>query len=73
MLGLRLWHSAPAIQQELYRERVITNCTAGDVLRIVPPFVITGEQVEEALRRLRTVIARFPQHQTVPADGGQQP
>src|SRR5262249_55600550 len=34
MFGLRLHHSATEFQQALYREGVITNCTAGDVIRI---------------------------------------
>ncbi len=35
---------------------MITNCTAGDVIRIVPPFVITAEQVDSALTQLREVL-----------------
>lgn len=60
MLGLRLHHSAEPVQKALYREGVIVNCTAGDVLRIVPPFVITAGQVQEALHRLRAVLTSFP-------------
>jgi acetylornithine/succinyldiaminopimelate/putrescine aminotransferase len=81
MLGLRLWHSAKEFQQALYQERVITNCTAGDVIRIVPPFVITAAQVQEGLRRMRAVLQRFPQRQegkglptqAVPARGSESP
>ena len=60
MLGLRLHHSADAVQKALYQAGVIVNCTAGDVLRIVPPFVITAAQVQQGLRILRDVLARFP-------------
>jgi acetylornithine/succinyldiaminopimelate/putrescine aminotransferase len=67
MLGLRLWHSATEFQQALYRAGVIANCTAGDVIRIVPPFVITKEQVHEGLTRMRGVLAAFPQQTTAPA------
>ena len=61
MLGLRLWHSAPAVQQALHRERLIVNNTAGDVLRIVPPFVLDEADVQDGLRRLERVLAQFPQ------------
>lgn len=61
MLGLRLHHSAKEVQQALYRARVLTNCTAGDVIRIVPPFVITEAQVDQGLRQIREVLASFPQ------------
>jgi len=60
MLGLRLHHSADAVQKALYAERVIVNCTATDVLRIVPPFVITSAQVQQGLRTIRDVLGRFP-------------
>jgi acetylornithine/N-succinyldiaminopimelate aminotransferase len=61
MLGLRLHHSAKEVQQALYRARVLTNCTAGDVIRIVPPYVITRSQVAEGLDRIGGVLAQFPQ------------
>jgi predicted acetylornithine/succinylornithine family transaminase len=61
MLGLRLWHSATEVQKALYQARLIVNCTAGDVLRIVPPYVVTDAQIDAALERLRTVLATFPQ------------
>ena len=60
MLGLRLHHSADQVQKDLYRAGLIVNCTAGDVLRIVPPFVVTESQVKTALQILRTVIAKLP-------------
>ncbi len=60
MLGLRLHHSADLVQKALYRQGLLVNCTAGDVLRIVPPFVLTTAQVQDALQRLRTTLATFP-------------
>jgi acetylornithine/N-succinyldiaminopimelate aminotransferase len=65
MLGLRLWHSAAEVQKALYKARVIVNCTAGDVLRIVPPYVVTDAQIDEAVGRLRAVLMQFPQSQTL--------
>jgi acetylornithine aminotransferase/acetylornithine/N-succinyldiaminopimelate aminotransferase len=60
MLGLRLHHSAPEYQRALFAAGVITNCTAGDVIRIVPPFVITKAQVAEGLARMRAVLQQMP-------------
>lgn len=70
MLGLRLHHSAQEFQQQLYRQGLITNCTAGDVIRIVPPFVLTRDQVQDGLRRMRTVFARMPQAAPTTAAAG---
>lgn len=60
MLGLRLHHSAEQVQKALYRNGLIVNCTATDVLRIVPPFVIGSEQVHRGLQVLRSTLAAFP-------------
>ncbi|MEZ6037246.1 MAG: acetylornithine transaminase [Planctomycetota bacterium] len=61
MLGLRLHHSAQEVQKALYQEGLIVNCTAGDVLRIVPPYVVTAPQLAQGLECLAGVLARFPQ------------
>jgi predicted acetylornithine/succinylornithine family transaminase len=60
MLGLRLHHSAEQVQKALYRSGLIVNCTATDVLRIVPPFVVTSAQVDQAITQLRATLATFP-------------
>lgn len=60
MLGLRLHHSAEAVQKELYRQGLIVNCTAGDVLRIVPPYVITDAQIDRGLAIFERVLAATP-------------
>lgn len=68
LLGLRLHHSAEAAQKALYRQGLIVNCTAGDVLRIVPPFVITKAQVQDALACLRAVLAALPAPTAAPKE-----
>jgi predicted acetylornithine/succinylornithine family transaminase len=68
MLGLRLRHSAQEVQKALYHAGVIVNCTAGDVLRIVPPFVITSAQIQDGLRRMRAVLAQFQEKPAVAAE-----
>jgi predicted acetylornithine/succinylornithine family transaminase len=60
MLGLRLHHSADLVQKALHKNGLLVNCTAGDVLRIVPPYVVTGDQIETALQQLRSTLATFP-------------
>jgi predicted acetylornithine/succinylornithine family transaminase len=63
MLGLRLHHSAEAAQKALHRRGLLVNCTATDVLRIVPPFVITAEEIDRGLRILRDALAALPGNQ----------
>jgi len=56
ILGLRLSRDAEALQKKLYERRMITNCTAGDVIRLLPPFVITADQIERGLAVLRSCL-----------------
>lgn len=70
MFGLRLHHSADLVQKALYRQGLIVNCTSGDVLRIVPPFVLTKDQVQQGLRILAEVLDQFPA--AAPADAAPQ-
>ena len=60
MLGLRLHHSADLVQKALYQNGLIVNCTATDVLRIVPPYVLTAAQVQDALGVFRKTLSGFP-------------
>jgi acetylornithine/succinyldiaminopimelate/putrescine aminotransferase len=53
MQGLRLERNAPELQKKLYAKGLITNCTAGDVIRILPPYVITSEEIGCGLSILR--------------------
>ncbi len=69
MLGLRLWHSATEFQKALYKAGVITNCTSGDVIRIVPPFVVTAQDIQDALHTMRSVLSQFPQTQELASAG----
>ncbi len=57
MAGLRVSRDAAAIQQQLYRAGLITNVAGGDVIRILPAFVITDAQIDRGLAILRDVLA----------------
>jgi len=59
MLGLRLDRPAAEVQRALHEQQLLINCTKTDVLRIVPPFVITEQQVADGLERLRETLTTF--------------
>lgn len=48
MLGLRS-DRGPDVQKTLFDRGLITNCTAGDVVRFLPPYVVTAAEVDRAL------------------------
>jgi acetylornithine/N-succinyldiaminopimelate aminotransferase len=51
--GLRLAHGTEELQKDLYRRGLIVNKTGGDVIRLLPPYVITSAQVNRGLDLLR--------------------
>ena len=52
----KLHRPAADVQRALYRRRVIVNATAGDVVRLLPPYVITEAELDEGLDRLRDAL-----------------
>ncbi len=60
MLGLRLRACAQDLQRALHQQGLLANCTAGDVVRFLPPYVITPEQIDEGLRRIGDALGTLP-------------
>lgn len=50
---------AEEAQKKLYAKGLITNRTAGDVLRILPPYVVTSEQIARGISILREALAEL--------------
>jgi acetylornithine aminotransferase/acetylornithine/N-succinyldiaminopimelate aminotransferase len=61
MWGLDLRVDAAPFVQAALRRRVLINRTATTVLRLLPPFVISGEEVEQALAQLDAILAESVQ------------
>jgi predicted acetylornithine/succinylornithine family transaminase len=51
--GLRLGRDAEELQKDLYARGLIVNKTGGDVIRLLPPYVITAAQIARGLELLR--------------------
>ncbi|MDA0375027.1 MAG: acetylornithine/succinylornithine family transaminase [Planctomycetota bacterium] len=51
MLGLRT-ERGPDVQKALFDRGLITNCTAGDVVRFLPPYIVTAAEIDRALEIL---------------------
>lgn len=59
ILGAELTRPGREIVEECLKAGIIINCTAGNVLRFVPPLIVTKEQIEEVLNKLDQVLAHF--------------
>lgn len=51
--GVRLARGAEELVRELYADGLIANRTGGDVLRLLPPYVITRDEIARGLEILR--------------------
>jgi predicted acetylornithine/succinylornithine family transaminase len=59
MQGVRLARGAEELQKSLYARGLVTNRTAGDVIRILPPYVVTTEQIERGISLFRAALAEL--------------
>lgn len=66
MQGLVLPGQASAAQQALAARGFLAGTAADDVLRFLPPYVLTHEQLEQALTALDEVLSALPQPQALP-------
>jgi acetylglutamate kinase len=55
--GLRLAHGAAELRAWLHARRMIVNVAGGDVIRLLPAYVITDEQIDRGLALLRDGLA----------------
>lgn len=47
---------------------ILLNVTAGSVVRLLPPYILTDDEAEEMVRRISDVIVGFLQRAELPAD-----
>ena len=59
ILGAQLSKPGRDIVNEVLDNGAIINCTAGTVLRFIPPLIITKEQVDEVLGILDSVLPKY--------------
>jgi acetylornithine/N-succinyldiaminopimelate aminotransferase len=59
MLGMEMGMPCASMVDEMRQQGVLVNCTAGNVLRFVPPLVITTEQINEVTDSLDEVLRRI--------------
>lgn len=57
MLGAQLAQPGRTIVNDCLAKGAIINCTAGDVLRFVPPLIVTEEEVDEMIAILDKVLS----------------
>ncbi len=59
ILGMELTKEGRDIVNDCLQEGAIINCTSGNVLRFVPPLIVTKDQVDEVVNVLEKILPQF--------------
>ena len=59
ILGMELTKEGRDVVNACLEEGAIINCTAGNVLRFVPPLIVTKSEIDEVMNVLDRVLPRF--------------
>jgi predicted acetylornithine/succinylornithine family transaminase len=55
ILGMELKIDGSSIVKEMLRKKILINCTMGNVLRFLPPLIVTQEEVDRVIKALEEV------------------
>jgi acetylornithine/N-succinyldiaminopimelate aminotransferase len=57
MIGIQIWSAAKDVVNRLLSRGIITNAAHDTVLRLLPPFIISKNNIEEFLNALDGVLS----------------
>jgi len=57
MIGISVGETCPAVQKRCAENGVLVNCAADGNLRLVPPLVITNEEIDRASTVINAALA----------------
>jgi acetylornithine/succinyldiaminopimelate/putrescine aminotransferase len=55
ILGMELKIDGSSIVKEMLRKKILINCTMGNVLRFLPPLIVTQEEIDRVVTALAEV------------------
>jgi acetylornithine/N-succinyldiaminopimelate aminotransferase len=57
ILGMELKIEGGSIVKEMLKKKILINCTMGNVLRFLPPLIVTKEEVDRVVKALEEVFS----------------
>jgi acetylornithine/N-succinyldiaminopimelate aminotransferase len=57
ILGMELKIDGGSIVKEMLRKKILINCTMGNVLRFLPPLIVTKEEIDRVTKTLEQVFS----------------
>jgi acetylornithine/succinyldiaminopimelate/putrescine aminotransferase len=58
ILGMELKIDGSSMVHEMLKKNILINCTMGNVLRFLPPLIVTREEIDQVVRALGEVFKR---------------
>ncbi len=55
IIGIELKMDGSSIVKEMLKKKILINCTMGNVLRFLPPLIVTKEEVDRVVKALEEV------------------
>lgn len=59
ILGMELKIDGSSIVNEMLKKKILINCTMGNVLRFLPPLIVTKEEIDRVVKTLEEVFQNF--------------
>ena len=59
MIGIELTENCPALVERALQARLLINVTAGNVIRLLPPLIISDQEADEIVSRLGLVVQDY--------------
>lgn len=59
LVGMELAKEGKPITESCLEDKVIVNCTAGNVIRMVPPLIVSKEEIDTVVAALDKALAKF--------------
>jgi acetylornithine/succinyldiaminopimelate/putrescine aminotransferase len=60
ILGMELKIDGSFIVNEMLKKNILINCTMGNVLRFLPPLVVTQEEIDQVVKTLEEILQGIP-------------
>jgi len=59
ILGMELKKDGSSVVQEMLKKKILINCTMGNVLRFLPPLIVTKEEIDRVVAALEEVFSNW--------------
>ena len=59
MIGIELTFDGQIVVEKMMEQNVLVNCTNGNVIRLLPPLILTDSEGSIFIEKFEDVVSRF--------------